>query len=46
MSHLGVQLVVHHPFKAPGSVAAGGGGEAVLLDVDREHGVLGLGQLA
>ena len=45
MSHLGVQLMVHHPLEAPGSVAACGGGEAVLLDVDREHGVLGLCQL-
>ena len=38
--------MVHHPLEAPGSVAAGGGGQAVLLDVDGEDGVLGLGQLA
>ena len=44
--HLRVQLVVHHPLEAPGGVAARGGGEAVLLDVDGEHRVLGLGQLA
>ena len=44
--YLCVQLVVHHPLEAPGGVAARGGGEAVLLDVDGEHRVLGLGQLA
>ena len=43
---LSVELVVHHPLEAPGSVAAGGGGQAVLLDVDGEDRVLGLGQLA
>ena len=43
---LSVELVVHHPLEAPGSVTAGGGGEAVLLDVDGEDRVLGLGQLA
>ena len=43
---LGVQLVVHHSLEAPGSVAAGGGGQAVLPDVDGEDRVLGLGQLA
>ena len=38
--------MVHHSLEAPGGVAAGGGGETVLLDVDGEDGVLGLGQLA
>ena len=38
--------MVHHPLEAPGSVTAGGRGEAVLLDVDGEDRVLGLGQLA
>ena len=41
-----VELVVHHPLEAPGCVTAGRGGETVLLDVDGEDGVLGLGQLA
>ena len=42
---LSVELVVHHSLEAPGSIAAGGGGQTVLLDVDGEDGVLGLGQL-
>ena len=38
--------MVHHPLEAPGCVTAGRGGETVLLDVDGEHRVLGLGQMA
>ena len=45
-TNLSVELVVHHSLEAPGSVTAGGGGQAVLLDVDGEDRVLGLGQLA
>ena len=45
-AYLSVQLVVHHSLEAPGSVTAGSRGQAVLLDVDGEHRVLGLGQLA
>ena len=43
---LSVELVVHHSLEAPGSIAAGGGGQTVLLHVDGEDRVLGLGQLA
>ena len=46
MADLGVELVVHHPVKAPCRVAGGRGGQAVLLDVDSEDGELGGGQLA
>ena len=43
---LSIELVVHHSLEAPGSVTAGGGGETVLLHVDGEDRVLGLGELA
>ena len=50
LNHLGVKFVVHHPLEAPGGVAEGGGGEAVLLNVGSPAGpeawVLGLDQLA
>ena len=41
-----VQLVVHDPLEAPGGVAGGRGGQAVLLDVEREHRELARRQLA
>ena len=37
--------MVHDPLEAPGGVAGVGGGQAVLLHVDRKHGELGRGQL-
>lgn len=38
---IAVQLEAHDPLKAPGTVTAGGVGEAVFLDVEGEDGELG-----
>merc|ERR550539_390756 len=46
LSNLRVQLVVHHPIEAPGSIAGGRRGQTVLLDVDGEDWELGGGELA